>query len=89
MELYVRNLPPDLDEKNFQSLFGAIGPIQKASLVFDRKTGESRGIGYVTYKNPKDAYRAIQELAGMKLGDHPLRIKPSQLTHQNAQKRKR
>ncbi len=64
MKLYIGNLPHSLTEDGLRDLFSSLGEIKSANLILDRYTGQSRGFGFVEYKNKQDAEKAIKELNG-------------------------
>ena len=66
--LYIKNLPRELTEKQLKELFSKIGPIKSvriSKILIESRDGdtdidiiESRGFGYVCYYNQKDAQKA-------------------------------
>ncbi|EDV19735.1 uncharacterized protein TRIADDRAFT_61835 [Trichoplax adhaerens] len=57
--IFVRNLPYDITETQFEQLFDDVGPIRSSFLVRDKGTkDECRGFGYVTFTLQEDAERA-------------------------------
>ncbi|KAJ0087674.1 hypothetical protein Patl1_31803 [Pistacia atlantica] len=60
----VRNISEDASEADLRDLFGVFGPLTRVHILCDRKTGCSRGIGFVNFVKKEDAVRAIQKLDG-------------------------
>jgi len=60
----VSNLSEYAHENDLQELFKPFGPIQRVFIAKDKKTGESRGFGFVTFFNRGDAAKAIGKLDG-------------------------
>jgi RNA recognition motif-containing protein len=60
--LFVGGLSRDTTEADLVAAFSQYGPVIDAFLVKDRDTGESRGFGFATMKDRKDAPKAIEEL---------------------------
>jgi len=60
----VSNLSEYAHENDLQELFKPFGPIQRVFIAKDKKTGESRGFGFVTFFNRGDAAKAISKLDG-------------------------
>ena len=73
MELYVCNLPYEVDEHELETVFSRVGTVQAASVIRDRQTNRSRGFGFVTME-PGAARAALRELNGVEVGGRPLRI---------------
>jgi RNA recognition motif-containing protein len=65
--LFVGSLSWSTSEDSLREAFGKYGAVTDAVIVKDRDTGKSRGFGFVTMENRKDAARAIEELDGTEL----------------------
>lgn len=74
---FVKNLPYDTTDDALEELFSAAGPVQRAFVVKDRKTKQSRGFGYVQFALPEDADRAVEELHRSVLGDRKISVELS------------
>lgn len=70
--LFVGGLSSRTTADDLRQLFSEYGPVSDAVVVMDRETGSSRGFGFVTMENRKDAPRAIENLDGADL--HERRI---------------
>jgi RNA recognition motif-containing protein len=60
--LFVGGLSYDTTADDLRAAFGKFGNVTDAVVVKDRDTGNSRGFGFVTMENRKDAPRAIAGL---------------------------
>ena len=65
--LFVGSLDESTTESTLRQAFEAFGPLTDAVIMRDRNTGQSRGFGFVTMANRKDAARAVEALAGTEL----------------------
>lgn len=65
--LFVGGLSHDTTAEHLRQTFGEYGPVSDAVVVTDRDSGTSRGFGFVTMANRKDAPRAIEMLHGSHL----------------------
>jgi RNA recognition motif-containing protein len=70
--LFVGGLSFDTREETLRSAFEKHGPVAEAVIVQDRSTGQSRGFGFVTMANHKDANKAIAALDGAELDGRSL-----------------
>ncbi|CAH9090475.1 unnamed protein product [Cuscuta epithymum] len=61
--LYVKNLSLSLDERKLKALFSAYGEVKSAKIM-RRDDGVSKGFGFVSFSNPRDAKRAMEYLNG-------------------------
>lgn len=60
LTLYVSNLPWTISKRELQNYFTQFGPISSADVVFNNKTGLSRGYGYVSFQFTQSYVKAIQ-----------------------------
>ena len=49
-------------------MFEPHGPVQSATVIIDRKSGRSRGFGFVEYESEESAQTAVEALNGTSLG---------------------
>jgi len=62
--LFVGGIASATSEVELREAFAEFGVIVDAVILKDRGTGQSRGFGFVTMENRKDAARAIDQLNG-------------------------
>jgi len=62
--LFVGSLNWDTTVETLREVFGKFGTVTDAAILTDRGTGRSRGFGFVTFANRKDAARAVETLDG-------------------------
>ena len=68
-KLYVGNLPYAYTSDELREVFEPHGPVQSATVIIDRKTGRSRGFGFVEYDSEESAKTAIEQLNGTSMGE--------------------
>lgn len=51
LQLYVGNLPWTVGHRELRKHFSQFGFVSKATVVFDKSTGMSKGFGFVQYGN--------------------------------------
>jgi hypothetical protein len=66
-KLFVGGLSYSTDSEGLRRAFEPYGEVLEAVVINDRDTGRSRGFGFVTMANHKDAPRAIKGLDGTDL----------------------
>ena len=64
--IYVGNLPFDVDSRRLRQLFQIEGIISRANIVRGRMG--SKGYGFVTFRNPRDAWKAVRKWNNTTLG---------------------
>ena len=55
IKLFVGGLAFSTSTESLRAAFAAVGPVESASVVTDRDTGQSRGFGFVEMATPEDA----------------------------------
>ena len=73
--LYVKGLPPDVDQGTLQQLFQAYGAIESCRIVRDVNTGVSKGYGFCKLSSREDAEKAIRAINGSSIRNHVLEVK--------------
>lgn len=75
--LYVDNLPAGATEAQIRRAFVRFGPVRVAQIVRDKRTGRSKGIGFVMMESSGGALRAIDGLHLSRLAGSQLRVGPA------------
>ena len=73
-KLYVGNLGPEANEASLKTLFSMFGTVEKAYLIPDKHTGQSKGYGFVVMSSDAEAEAAIKSLDGKKCGDYTVKV---------------
>ncbi|MHC4373840.1 MAG: RNA recognition motif domain-containing protein [Planctomycetota bacterium] len=73
-KLYIGNLSPQATEEVLTALFSMFGTVEKAYLVVDKETRESKGYGFVVMSSEAEAQKAIKALDGKKVGDYTVKV---------------
>ncbi|WP_269541324.1 RNA recognition motif domain-containing protein [Cerasicoccus fimbriatus] len=74
MDIFVGNLPYDIEESGIEEAFAAHGTVNRVKLLLDRETGRSRGIAFVTMDDFKEAQAAIKAMDGQELGGRQINV---------------
>lgn len=72
-KILVKNLKYDILEDDVGVLFGTVGKVAKAEIVYDR-SGRSKGIARVWFERRADAEKAIKQYDGRTLDGQPMHI---------------
>jgi cold-inducible RNA-binding protein len=72
--IFVGNLSFDTTDSDLHSTFGAYGSVERASVVRDRDSGQSRGFGFVEMTNSAEATQAMTALNGQDLNGRTLNV---------------
>lgn len=75
MKLLFRNLARTTTESALRTLFEAHGKVQSCTLVIDKKTGGSKGFGFVEMPNVDESKAAMKLLNGKDVAGSKIRVK--------------
>lgn len=64
MKIYVGSLPSEVTESDLRAAFEAFGPVESATLVKDKGTGEPKGFAFVEMPDSAKAGAAIAGMNG-------------------------
>jgi cold-inducible RNA-binding protein len=78
MNIYVGNLSFNLTEDDLRTAFSAYGTVEKAAIITDKMSGQSRGFGFVEMPNREEAVKAIEGLNGKDLKGRNLKVNEAQ-----------
>lgn len=77
VRLFVGGLNWRATEADLRAAFEKLGPVNDAIIVTDRDTGDSRGFGFVTMADRRDAAKAVKDLSGTELDGRTIVVKPA------------
>jgi cold-inducible RNA-binding protein len=72
--ILVGNFGPNVNEQDIRSLFEKHGAVQRFKMMTDRRTGLSRGFGFIEMKTDSHAAEAIVALNGTDLDGNTLKV---------------
>ncbi len=75
MKILIRNLARTTTEKQLRTLFEAFGAVQSCNLVLDKKSGLSKGFGFIEMPRPGDAKIAVKKLNHKEIDGNVVRVK--------------
>jgi RNA recognition motif-containing protein len=78
MNIYVGNLSFSVNEEDLRTAFQAFGAVEKAAVITDKMSGQSRGFGFVEMPNKDEAIKAIESLNGKDLKGRNLKVNEAQ-----------
>lgn len=61
-KIFVGNLPWSIKTDQLRDLFAQFGEIVEAIVIEERRTGRSKGFGFVTFAAPESADAAVSEM---------------------------
>ena len=78
MKLLIRNLSRTTTEAELRTLFEAHGTVQSCNLVIDKKTGSSKGFGFVEMPKQGEAKAAMKMLNDTEIAGSKIRVKKAE-----------
>src|ERR1043166_4305902 len=73
-KLFVGGLAWGTSSEALRAAFEKFGEVEDAVVMTDRETGRSRGFGFVTFKNPADGQRAMDEMNGQEFDGRAIKV---------------
>jgi RNA recognition motif-containing protein len=90
MNIFVGNFPLDTQDDQLREVFERFGEVTSVRIVRERRTGESRGFGFVEMPVVAQARAAISELDGQDFMGRPLNVSearpPAHATHRGGRR---
>ncbi|CAN1136269.1 Oligouridylate-binding protein 1 [Linum perenne] len=71
--IFVGDLSPEITDATLYACFSSYPTCSDARVMWDQKTGRSRGFGFVSFRSQQDAQSAINDLNGKWLGSRQIR----------------
>ena len=84
MNIYIGNLPRDLEENELIEMFTEYGAVKNAKIIRDRHTNLSRGYGFIEMKDENAALQAIEDWNLGSIDDRVIRVN---VAHSSKKKR--
>lgn len=73
-KLFVGNLPFEVNDSDLASVLGVAGTVVSAHVVINKKTGRSKGYGFVEMESEALAQEAIAKFEGATLNERPITV---------------
>ena len=71
--IFVGDLSNEVNDEVLLQAFSAFGTVSEARVMWDMKTGRSRGYGFVAFRDRGDAEKALSNMDGEWLGSRAIR----------------
>lgn len=72
--LFVGDLSNEVSDEILLQAFSVYGNVSEARVMWDMKTGRSRGYGFVAFRDPAEADKALNGMNGEFLGSRAIRV---------------
>ena len=72
--IFVGNLSFQTTDQDLEAAFSQYGTVERASVIRDRDSGQSRGFGFVEMTNANEASKAIAALNGQELNGRAMNV---------------
>ena len=72
--VFVANIAFEVGHEQLKEVFERVGPVTKARIVADQKTGRPRGFGFVDFADESCVAAAVSQLHGFELNGRKLRV---------------
>uniref|UniRef100_A0A6B2EI30 RNA-binding protein 42 n=1 Tax=Phlebotomus kandelakii TaxID=1109342 RepID=A0A6B2EI30_9DIPT len=75
--IFCGDLGNDVNDELLTRTFNKYPSFQKAKVLRDKRTGKSKGFGFISFKEPQDFIRAMKEMDGRYVGSRPIKLRKS------------
>ena len=75
--IFCGDLGNEVSDAMLTSAFSKYPSFAKAKVVRDKRTGKSKGYGFVSFLEPHDFIRAFKEMNGKYVGNRPIKLRRS------------
>lgn len=73
-KLYVGNMPFSITQERLKEMFAVFGEVTEVTVIMDRRSGRSKGFGFVTFSDDAAADKAIADMNGKDMEGRPLTV---------------
>ncbi len=89
MDIYVGQLPYNVNEGDLKELFSEFGEIESVNLIMDRYSGRAKGFGFVHMPDNSQADAAIKALNRSMFKGREIKVNQVQPQKRNKRSRRR
>jgi len=75
--IFVGDLGNEVNDDMLAKAFNKYPTFQRARVLRDKRSGKTKGFGFVSFRDPSDFARAVKEVNGKYIGNRPCKIKKS------------
>ncbi|KAM9436158.1 RNA-binding protein 42 isoform 1-T1 [Clarias gariepinus] len=75
--IFCGDLGNEVNDDILTRAFSRYPSFLKAKVVRDKRTGKTKGYGFVSFKDPNDYVRAIRDMNGKYVGSRPIKLRKS------------
>jgi len=81
--LFCGDLGNEVNDDVLTRAFNKYPSFQKARVVRDKRSGKTRGYGFISFKDSQDYIRAMREMNGKYVGNRPIKLRKSNWKDRN------
>ncbi|XP_067831501.1 RNA-binding protein 42 [Heptranchias perlo] len=81
--IFCGDLGNEVNDDILARAFGKYPSFLKAKVIRDKRTGKTKGYGFVSFKDPNDYVRAMREMNGKYVGSRPIKLRKSMWRDRN------
>jgi len=86
MNIYIGNIPTDIEEDEITEMFEEYGIVKSTKIIKDRYTRKSRGFGFIEMENNEAAKKAIEDWDQGSIDDQIINVRKAKLHRNNRSK---
>ena len=89
MNIYVGNLPYNVNEDELKEMFSEFGEVATVNLIKDRFSGQSKGFGFIDMPSNSEADQAIKALNHSQLKGRDIKVNQAEQRSKKPRRRPR
>lgn len=86
MNLFVGNLPYNMNDQRLAEVFAAAGTVVSAKVIADKYSGRSRGFGFVEMSTDEEGKKAIEMFHNQQIDGRPLVVNEARPRQEHPQR---
>lgn len=73
-KLFIGGLPWKTTEKELREAFSKFGEVEDVKVIRDRRTGKSKGFGFITFETNESAMKAKEGMNNATFGERTIKV---------------
>jgi len=87
--IFVGDLGNEVNDELLVRTFNRYASFQRARVLRDKRSGKSRGFGFVSFSDANDFAKAMKEMNGKYIGNRPCKLKKSNWKERNDEEKEK
>jgi len=81
--IFCGDLGNEVTDEMLSNAFSKYGSFLRAKVIRDKRTGKTKGYGFVSFSDPMEFIKALNEMNGKYIGNRPVKLRKSKWEERN------